>query len=638
MTAQPQPPRLAESLLRRSLADPEWRDAVAGDLSEEFVELRAESGQPPAPVVRRQSLGLCLRFATSRVLPSARPRRHWPVPDVGADSRSRWAWLSDVAHAGRAVVQRPGLSAAIVGTLALALAANATIFRSPMRSTCAPSGSPARPPRRRVLGRRTSDPGADHSSVAPADFRDWVRESTTLTAFAAADFWDPNLSGMENPEQVPASGSAQPFSGLSARSLARPHVLGPRRSRRRSPRGPLARAVDAPLRRGPGHRRALDSPRRRALRSGGRDETGARRPVWRGGVGAARVLRTRSGAGASGRPAGDGASRRRADRSRLRRAEMGSHRRARSAAPIRTRNARREDHGGHHHAGAGGCERRRRFWPSGRPRRCCCSLIACANIANLLLARGDRAAAGVRGAPGARRAAVAPGASRCMIEGAWLALAAIAVALPLAAIGVAALHRGLPPGVLRWVPGHEFLRVDPALLLMTALLGAGATMFFSLLPALQASGAAVSDTLRQGGRTVTSPGSSLAGHRARCRPGGADAGPGRGGHADPRRRGQRRQWRAGLRQTARDDGAAHAGGRPLRRSGAPPPVRRSRARPAPRDAGGGVAGRGQLPALHGGASSSRPIHPEGVELTTRRFAGPTSSARRRTTSRRCASR
>jgi len=38
---------------------------------------------------------------------------------------------------------------------------------------------------------------------------------------------------------------------------------------------------------------------------------------------------------------------------------------------------------------------------------------------------------------------------------------------------------------------------------MTALLGAGATMFFSLLPALQASGAAVSGTLRQGGRTMT---------------------------------------------------------------------------------------------------------------------------------------
>ena len=50
------------------------------------------------------------------------------MPDVGADSRSRWAWLSDGRYALRAVMHRPALSGAIVATLALALAANATIF------------------------------------------------------------------------------------------------------------------------------------------------------------------------------------------------------------------------------------------------------------------------------------------------------------------------------------------------------------------------------------------------------------------------------------------------------------------------------------------------------------------------------
>ncbi|MEZ5288530.1 MAG: hypothetical protein R2712_27730 [Vicinamibacterales bacterium] len=51
--------------------------------------------------------------------------------------------------------------------------------------------------------------------------------------------------------------------------------------------------------------------------------------------------------------------------------------------------------------------------------------------------------------------------------------------------------------------GYEFLQLDFAVLATTAALGAGATLFFSLLPALQASRAAVADALRQGGRTVT---------------------------------------------------------------------------------------------------------------------------------------
>ena len=63
--------------------------------------------------------------------------------------------------------------------------------------------------------------------------------------------------------------------------------------------------------------------------------------------------------------------------------------------------------------------------------------------------------------------------------------------------------RGISPVSTRWVAGYEFIRLDWAVLGITALLGAAATLLFSLVPALQASRAAVSDALRQGGRTVT---------------------------------------------------------------------------------------------------------------------------------------
>lgn len=98
---------------------------------------------------------------------------------------------------------RPALSAAVIVTLGVALAANATVFSlidaiylRPFRfagaeRTLVVSSAPER------------EPLADRSSVAPADFREWSDESRTLTHLAAADYWDPNLSEVGEPEQVP---------------------------------------------------------------------------------------------------------------------------------------------------------------------------------------------------------------------------------------------------------------------------------------------------------------------------------------------------------------------------------------------------------------------------------------------------
>ena len=58
-----------------------------------------------------------------------------------------------------------------------------------------------------------------------------------------------------------------------------------------------------------------------------------------------------------------------------------------------------------------------------------------------------------------------------LIEGAWLAAAAMLVALPLAALGVEGLKRGLPPGVVRWVAGYEYLQLDERAMATTAVLG-----------------------------------------------------------------------------------------------------------------------------------------------------------------------
>ena len=129
-------------------------------------------------------------------------------------------------------------------------------------------------------------------------------------------------------------------------------------------------------------------------------------------------------------------------------------------------------------------------------------LIACANIANLLMARGAERSSeyALRLALGASRARIF---TQTLIEGLLLSLIALIVSMPLLAIGLGLSRASIPASVLRFVPGWSFIRIDIPLLLATALLGTVAMVAFSLLPAIQAMRAQVSETLRQSGRSLT---------------------------------------------------------------------------------------------------------------------------------------
>jgi putative ABC transport system permease protein len=129
-------------------------------------------------------------------------------------------------------------------------------------------------------------------------------------------------------------------------------------------------------------------------------------------------------------------------------------------------------------------------------------LIACANIANLLMARGAERASeySIRLALGAGRARIF---GQTVLEGLILSIGAIVLAMPLITIGLALSRRAIPASVLRFVPGWSFIRLDLDLFLATAALGTVAMLLFSILPALQATKAQVADTLRQSGRSLT---------------------------------------------------------------------------------------------------------------------------------------
>lgn len=502
MSAPHLPPAFAESMLRRSIANPEWRDAVSGDLHEEFVEMSRRHGAAAARRwYWRQACGLTLRFSTSRLIPMAAPRRPMSVPDPDMDGRSGWTWLSDGRHALRALAARPALSGAVILTLALALAANATIFNLADALYLRPFRFAGVDRLVVVASAPENDPLADRSSVAPADYREWVDASTTLTEFAAADFWDPNLSEIDEPEQLAGFRVTPAF----FRAIGATPALGRTFLDEETVPGGDRRVI---LSHGLWMRRFGGDPtivgRHIRLNGEPHEVVGIMQPgpsipygaeVWaplayteeewqerrRGWL----LVVARLGAGQS----------------------VGTARAEMEAIVARQRQAFPETHAtrevsvtgfiqGMRDAGAGP------FLGIWQAAALLLLLIASANIANLLMARGTE-----RQQEFAVRLALGAGRWRLglqvMFEGAWLAVLSIALAFPLAALGVEGMRRGLPPSVLRWVAGYEFMHVDWAVLGVTALLGAAATLFFSLMPAVQASRAALSDSLRQGGRTTT---------------------------------------------------------------------------------------------------------------------------------------
>jgi putative ABC transport system permease protein len=479
------PPAFATWLLTRALRDPAERDMILGDLHEDF--LRYGNAW-----YWRQALSIAMHASARRPLAP-------PNPHPSGDSLM-YSMVKDVQYAWRALVKRPLLTLTVSTTLALGLGANAAIFNLIDRLVLRPF--PLDDPDSVVLLSETG-PRLEYKkeNVSPANFFDWRAHTQTLSFLSAYAWWDANLTDHNEPERLPGfQVTSGFFEALGARpALGRTFVrddetygrhrvviLGDGLWKRRfeADRSIVGRTIMVD---GAPYQVVGVMPPRFSFPEGS--------DIWapiafdpQTPPGRDSHYFTPIGRLKAGVTLADAQSEMAVLAARLAQEYPDANR----------------DHGirlypltqGMLDEGVGPMLA---LWQASA---LIVLLIACANIANLLLARAAdrRHETGVRLALGAARSRIV---RESLTESALLAFIAVPPALGFAWISLYAIRVSMPANILRFAPGFDALGPDLRLVSFTVAIALVTACVFGLMPAFQAARSSVTATLKEGGRTTT---------------------------------------------------------------------------------------------------------------------------------------
>jgi putative ABC transport system permease protein len=118
--------------------------------------------------------------------------------------------LKDIRYGVRSLLKHPGFTAVVVATLALGIAANTTIFSSVDALLLHPFSFPNQE-RLLVLWEQNPAVGTVRGSVAPGNFTDWREHNQTCEQLVAIDQLSFDLSDGARPERFPGYGVTQGF-------------------------------------------------------------------------------------------------------------------------------------------------------------------------------------------------------------------------------------------------------------------------------------------------------------------------------------------------------------------------------------------------------------------------------------------
>jgi putative ABC transport system permease protein len=429
-----------------------------------------------------------------------------------ARSNALSPWLADLRFAFRSIVRRPWLSAGTALTLAVGLAANATIFGLVDALIFRPL---AFPEQQRLVQLWESSPSTDsfeRSNTSPANFLDWRDQAEdVLETLVAVEWWDAAVAGRDLTERIQGSRVSQGF--FEALGAAPRQGRGFAASEWQEGAGNVVVIGHDLWQRAFGADAATLG---RVVTIDGQPHTvvgiapqGFRFPVgtevWAPLVlpaaGASRDAHylTVLGKLAPGRTRAAARARMEIVAARLRAEHPDTN--ANRGVVLKSLSEGMED------------AAVRPIFAVWQAAALVLLLLACLNVAHVLLARGTERhrELAVRVALGADRKRLV---GQLATEALVLAATAGALSVPLAALGSRELRRYLPAHIVRFVPGWEGIGVDTRMLLFTAACALLAVALASLWPALRSTRVDLASGLKEGGRGATVGGRRQRGRNA----------------------------------------------------------------------------------------------------------------------------